>query len=135
MVDFKNTEQSINNTEFDQFEREFGLNLPKAYKRHILKNNGGKPTLDIYGELRIHYFHSIKYAEFTTLEKTLERIKDILPDDFFPFAQDSGGNQVGFFLNEEEYGKVYIWFHDMDEEDELEYLADSFDEFMKGLTI
>lgn len=133
MNNFIDTEQNITALELNSFEQEQNVNLPVAYKTHILTSNGGTPEKDIFKGMRVHYFHPIKYGE-NQLKEIIDDIGELFPPDFFPFAGDAGGNQIGFFLAGERVQKVYIWFHDMDDEDELEYLADSFEEFMEGLT-
>lgn len=132
MLNFKNKEQGITSLELNGFISDLDVNLPEEYKTHIVNDNGGKPNLEFFKGIRIHYFHSIKYGDYT-LEEILEDLKDVIPSDFFPIANDEGGNEICISLNESNYGKVYMWYHGMDEEKETKLLANSLKEFLNGL--
>jgi len=133
MKKFKGSEQELTVAELDTFQQELEITLPQKYIEHILVVNGGKPLEDTFNGKRVHYFHSIKYGDYP-LHEIIEDIKDVLPDNLFPFAEDEGGNAFCISLSEENNGEIYIWYHDMDDEDKVEFLADSFEDFMKGLT-
>lgn len=133
MNQFILTKQSVTEAELSLFEQEIGLNLPDSYKKHILKNNGGSPEKDCFKGAQIAHFYSIKYGK-SPLEKSYNRIKNLLPNKFLNFAYDWGGNTFCLDLsNSSNYGKVYYCPMDMGEV-EPEFLADSFHEFMDGLT-
>ncbi|GAA0731128.1 hypothetical protein GCM10009430_42970 [Aquimarina litoralis] len=134
MINFKNTKKQLLPEELSEFEKEQGFILPIDYKSHILIYNGGRPDKDYFGDTRLSYFYPIKYGDSGTLEETLNVISDVLPDGFFPFAYDGGGNQICIALDEKNYGKIFIWYHDMDDDEDIELLANSFKEFMNGLT-
>ncbi len=133
MITFELTEKTLKLEEIKAFEQQFDIVLPESYTGHILQYNGGMPTADYFKGVWIDSFYPIKYGGEYSLEETLYRIIDILPFGFYPFAYDHGGNQIGFFLTEEKYGHIYIWYHDMEEDDELDHLTDSFEEFMSKL--
>ncbi|KAB1158919.1 SMI1/KNR4 family protein [Tenacibaculum aiptasiae] len=130
---FIDTEKRITIKELDLFTESFNLNLPEEYKKHILKYNGGYPEDNYFQGKGINYFHSIKYGEYGSLEDTLKRISDVLPDNFFPFAYDEGGNQFCISLRKEDYGKIYFCPMDMGEV-VPELLVSSFEDFMSQLT-
>jgi hypothetical protein len=49
----------------------------------------------------------------------------------FPFADEMGGDEFCFSLQEKDQGAVYYWSHDTD--NAPEYLAPSFTEFISRL--
>ena len=128
-MEFTNTEKKLLNEDIVVFEQEIGLQLPEAFKLHILDKNGGVPKKRYFDDTRISRFLSIKYGN-NTIEKLYNNIKDVVPNGFLPFAEGSG---FEFYLSlaDEGYGKVYLWFHD--EEDSEELLANSFEEFIQAL--
>ncbi len=127
---FKNTEKKITQEDLNLFLLEKDLTLPNSYKSYILKNNGGKPEKEFISGIKIHYFHPIKYGKYS-LEEVLIDFKDVLPKGFFPFADDGGGNPLCISTNEEDFGKIYIYFTD---DGQIDFLASSFEELINGLT-
>jgi hypothetical protein len=132
MAQFLETEEKISELELTQFSEELELKLPEAYKLHILENNGGYPENEYFKNIHVHYFYAIKKGEYP-LEEKISNLKDVLPINYFPFTSDEGGNQVCISLNEEDYGKVYFCPMDMGEV-KPEFLANSFTEFLEGLS-
>ena len=134
MNNFILTEQGVTTLDVSNLEFEIGIILPEKYKEHILKFNGGCPNeKDCFKGKVIAHFYPIKYGK-SPLEKTYDRIKDLLPNKFLNFAYDGGGNPFCFNLNDGiNYGKIYYCPMDMGEV-EPEFLANSFEEFMNGLT-
>ena len=131
-MEFKNTKQKLTEEEFNQFVSNYNLELPISYKNHMMNCNGGKPVLNYFEGKGIHYFHSIKHGQFGTLEDVLNKIGNILPDNFFPFAYDGGGNQFCISLNKDDYGKVYFCALDVGDV-RPSFLADSFEVFLNEL--
>lgn len=101
MNGFDYSENSVSADEIDQAENEMGLKIPLSLRSHFLQCNGGVPKKswwesDEWEPLSVGEFMPIKYPidSDTTLEKTYIRTakKNILPEDFVPFATDWGGN-------------------------------------------
>ena len=134
MNDFYLTEEKIKSEDLVAFQELFKLSLPEAYKKHILEFNGGSPEKSYFKGVNIAYFNPIKFGN-DPLEDNIKDLKDVLPDGYLPFAYDPGGNQICLDLNEDgNYGKVYYVPMDMGEI-KPEFLADSFEEFLNGLTL
>ncbi len=124
------SEQKITSEELANFEKQFKLNLPEAYKKIILEYNGGFPEKPYFKEKEI-IFNAIKYG-FDPVENDINDLKDIVPKNFYPFGRDGGGWYFCMDLTAgEKYGKIY--FCPMDG-DEPEFLADTFGEFMDKLS-
>lgn len=130
MITFKLTEKQLTEEEVQEFENSQGISLPDSYRKHILENNGGV-LLDTYFEGNgISFFYPIKYGD-DTLEECIEDLSDVLPENFLPFAQDSGGNTFCIDLSD---GKIYLWLVQEEIEDSIVLLASSFNEFINGLS-
>ena len=126
---FEFNEQKLTQEELMIFERQINFKLPDGYKKIILEYNGGFPEKPYYKGKSVS-FESIKYGEYP-IEKSLEALKDVLPEAFFPFGCDGGGWLFCFDLsNGENYGKVYFYQAD----GEYYLLANSFEEFMEELS-
>jgi cell wall assembly regulator SMI1 len=134
---FLNTNQAITLEEVEEFETSFNITLPQAYKEHLLKHNGGYPEKALLNasdfDTSIASFYSLKYGN-NTLEDTINTwqiIENVLPKHLLPFADDPGGNAFCISLANEDYGKIYIWYHDVG--GRQVYLVDSFEQFMQAL--
>lgn len=130
---FNEVKKQLTKEEYKLFVTKFKVKLPEDYKEHILKYNGGYPNYEFINDIRIHYFHTITHSDHS-LENILEKLEHVLPKDFFPIAKDEGGNHICISLKQETYGEIYIWYHDMDENKELEFLARDFNSLMNNLT-
>ena len=130
---FYKTENSISLNDIIEFEKSYNLKLPEEYINHILQENGGYPEKDECEDCVIASFYSIKYGRNNVAEviHNLQTIENVLPKDLFPFAYDQGGNDFCISLAKEDYGKIYIWYHDTG--GEKKFLANSFDDFMSKL--
>lgn len=126
-----------------EFEKRLHNPLPDDYRDFLLQYNGGYfgveeecYTTEKYGPILTHMF-SIGSSE---LEFDLERFHS-KPAPYcylFPFGDDCNGNPMLISLGDENYGKVYGWNHECEEEEEelpnaLYYCADSFHDFMLKL--
>ena len=134
MINFNLTEERIERGDLLTLEQTLEYPLPEAYKVHVLKFNGGTPSKKYFKGKSIAFFNSIKNGE-DTLEENIIALKDLLPKGYIPFAYDAGGNQICMDLREgENYGKIYYLPMDMGDIDP-EFLANSFEEFMSGLSL
>lgn len=122
-------EQTLTNEEYDDFEVLVGGNLGNFFRSFYLENNGGVPTHEYYEEFNIQVFSPIKYGDWT-IEQKLESFREQHPDklSYVPFGHDGGANP--YFLNYKD-GTIHILC--MGEED-LSFVAESFEELVNGLT-
>ncbi len=127
-MEFKFSKQKLTIDELASFEKEFKIKLPESYKDVILKNNGGSPERRYFRGGGI-YFRYIKYGD-NSLEKAIKLLEDILPENFFPFAEYGGTSYCISLNRDENYGKIY-W---VTEDGESELVCDSFEEFMEELS-
>lgn len=123
-----------------------GFSFPESFIEHYLEYNGGIPSKTYFysvesaTEIDIQIFAPIKYRysecdQLKTIEEKYTFFKGIseLMSEYLPFANDYGGNPICFNVKT---GKVYILWMDLGEITQkcFRYLAESFDEFIDGLT-
>ncbi|WP_430613027.1 SMI1/KNR4 family protein [Flavobacterium sp. JP2137] len=124
-----NSQQNITRNDILEFEKEYHLKLPENYIAFLLKYNGG--GVYDYGSEYVQSFNSLKYGKLT-LEETLYDyciIEDLLDKDYLPIANGYGSNPVTLCLKAgEDYGKIIIFYFDMDEEPQI--IADSLEELL-----
>ncbi len=130
---FNDVKKQLTEEEYIMFVAGLNVSLPEDYKTHVLKYNGGYPDKEYINEIHIHYFHTIKHSDHP-LENIWEKLRDVLPRNFFPIARDGGGNHICISLSKDTYGEIYMWYHDMDEDKAIEFLAKDFTSFMDNLT-
>jgi hypothetical protein len=134
-------------------ETMLGLIFPIDYKEHILRFNGGRPSLDVFdfveGEFEnssdVNWFLAIydgEHDNFVDYIIDVKLVEKRLPHHMIPIAHDSLGNLICLSCGNEDYGKVYFWDH----EDEVDYsisddsdysnlyfISNSFTEFLNSL--
>lgn len=141
--------------QFNEFRKEdllklesaFSISLPPDYVQFLEKYNGGflpQPyfALTEEGTFGICSFFGLA-NENENLFKHTERFTS-LPDNKLPIARDWGGNYLLLSLEENSYGAISIWYHDIEHENEdpsdpqtwfrdVEPVADSFSELINEL--
>ena len=112
----------------EKFEKEHSILFPLDLKGILTKFNGGRPSLKYYDT------KTERDKEFKTLlsfnEEDIETIYKHYPLDssdktLVPFASGPAGN---YFVVKDE--KIYLWNH---ETDSVDYIANSFSDFLSNL--
>ncbi|WGH74768.1 SMI1/KNR4 family protein [Tenacibaculum tangerinum] len=130
MIHFENTKEPVSVQEIKEFETKFNIKFPESYKLHILKYNGGYPSLDMYfGDFNIPIdsFLSIKHGN-QTIERVMNNLSNVLKGKEVPFARSTSGT-IYMSLKEEDYGSVYVAYSEWNPK----LLAKTFDEFIEGI--
>lgn len=147
---FRGCSQPIENSDLDACEKALKRMLPRDFRQHYLKYNGGIPEDNLFPgndewePLEVTDFYPVKYKKSAADHESslliehyhLMRAKEVIPDGMLPFACDPGGN---FFCLDLDDGTVYFYATDAFdptlsvEENFLKAqrrLADSFEMFM-----
>ena len=129
-------------------EERIGHTIPPAYRAFLLAHNGGRvepdgfPIYDEKGNLTnesvVDWFFGIGTgAYYNSLEDKLDTYHHRIPCDLFPIASDRGGNVVCISTSAANRGAVYFWQHEFEVDeptyDNVFFVADNFDQFLKGL--
>lgn len=141
MTSMINTNDPITLEDLSRFEQEYNLTLSNPYKDFLLKYNGGYPQESTFriseeeGEILVNKFYGIGDVK-GNLAKVYDIIEGEIPEGFLSIANDPSGNEILLGVNKEFYGKIYLWMHDIEPEDEMDkmfILADDFSEFFNNL--
>lgn len=120
-------------------EAEIGLRFPPALREHYLRSNGGVPDSYIFrrGATTVAISECLplladgRGLSAMDVYRSLVLKRKILPPHFFAFAVDGGGN---LFLTDcrSDEGAVYVWWHDVSDENLLD-LRVGFADFWSSL--
>ena len=153
MATFSQMESQLNLTQIEEIEKYVGLNFPKEYKEHLLQNNGGQCSPNVFRfnenekwtDSCIDWFLAIYDGEYDNLKKYIQTYKleeKRLPIHILPIAHDPGGNLICTSCNTEDEGCIYFWDHENEVDynisgdkdySNLYFVAKSFNEFIDGL--
>ncbi len=152
-ISLSEIEPPVTSQQIQKVEQSIEHELPIQYKAFLLKNNGGRPK-PAYFNIRwsdeqpvkgwnrdfIHFFLSINDSGSSDFLEYYETFKGRIPNDTVSIAYDQGGNQILLGIGSQNYGKVFLWMHsyEADEEEDVDYsnvgfVANSFDEFTDSL--
>ncbi|MDH5640371.1 MAG: SMI1/KNR4 family protein [Nitrospira sp.] len=103
----------ITNNDISWFEDAIGGRLPAAYRRFLLKYNGGRPKPYYTHELALSIFYGIKPTKkMYDLLVNCRRMQKWLPKDVIPIGQDTFGNEICLAVKGKNRGKLYFWDHE-----------------------
>ncbi|MBC1458840.1 SMI1/KNR4 family protein [Listeria newyorkensis] len=141
LVNGSNEKTTINN--IVRFEHANGLRLSDQYKHFLLDYNGGyiEPNIfkisDEQGESALNTLYGLDISEdYDELAGIYETMDGTIPSNFISIGDDADGNQICLGLDELYYGKIFIWIHDMGEDEEMSnmfLLANDFNSFLDNL--
>lgn len=133
------------------FELRVGRSIPSPYRAFLLRHNGGYPDPsdflvkgsgrgpDLMGT--VEQFLGIGVEdEYAEIERYLSMYKDRIPADYFPIAQDPGGNVICMATEGSDTGKIFFWDHEEEAEEgepptrqNLYQVAETLDAFLQQL--
>lgn len=131
------------------FENRVGYRFPEDYREFMLLCNGGEPSPDSFTFTEIPYeknntdqvraFYSLGVDdEFYDLEDHIATLNGRVPWGTIPIAELCFGNQLLLGVEGDHRGKVFFWDHELEPQNPVDWsnvspIADSFDEFLRGL--
>lgn len=148
----------VREEDLQELELLIGYQLPLDFKQFLRKYNGGRPSLlyafPIYanrsGDLGLLNGFNCLTAKpyrrvYDDIRYQLGVFKNRMPHHLIPFAFDPGGNQLCISARAKDYGKIYFWDHEEEEEYEdddgtadaypgIYLVAQSFTAFLESLT-
>lgn len=141
MANMDRTNEKININEIREFEGQYVLSLPEQYIDFLLIYNGGYPEASTFkisdeeGESVVNKFYGIGDMK-GNLAKVFEVLDGELPEGFISIGSDPGGNEICIGVSKDYFGKIYLWMHDMESDEEMDnmyFLSNSFNDFFDNL--
>ncbi|AIK96204.1 SMI1/KNR4 family protein [Candidatus Odyssella acanthamoebae] len=141
---------TINETILEALEQVWKFNLPTAYRNFILKYNGGSPQPSRFffkespsNGSYVDYLFGIRKGFNQNLLMSMNLYSGRIPANMLPIGEDPGSNLILLSVKGPDRGKIYFWDHDLEADpaqgetpdySNLTLIADSFDEFINGLS-
>ena len=104
----------------EQVEKKFNVKLPLSYIKFLDKYNGGITyrTKVKFGRKKddITSFYGLGETDGTHSFEKLEHygvIETLSEKKLFPIATNSGGDYYSISLDENNYGEIYLYYHDL----------------------
>ena len=126
-------------------EEVIGFPFPEDYRKFLLTTNGGQLTEyhvvrieDCNDDVLMHVFLGV--GTVMDIADSFENLSDELPEGFFIFANDPGGNKFLMDLSQGEPTGIYYWdrvrhFRKSKKKANTYQIADSFTEFLSTLRL
>jgi hypothetical protein len=142
----KTTGSPLSEADLRAWEIQRRVFLPEAYRRFMLKFNGGRPepaSFNVPGwpgkRSLVGDFLQIR-AEPYNLDEYIDEYRDRLPNELIPIAHDPGGNAICIAVSGEHRGTVYYWDSSNDwglweETGTIFLLSNDFDTFVESLSV
>lgn len=146
-MEFRGKHDRIGIKDIDIFRKKYKLpELPKEYVKFMLDYNGGKSIYDTF-EFQIEnkiestiisfFYHISDDDDISTMNYAMSYISQY-PKGLLPIATDYLGNQVCLCIKGKLKNRVFVWIHDLIEEDDewanVFFVSDSFESFLASLT-
>jgi len=146
-MNIKDSDKSVGINAIELLQRMLDKKLPKDYLDFLLEYNGGYPEPDCFlfatgkeGSSVQGFYKINSQNDFDDLIKIIKTYENRIPEDFIPFAYDPGGNQVCIAVSGKQYGKIYFWDHETEEDNinssiskNMSLVSNSFTDFMNAL--
>ena len=124
--------------ELESFEQKHKICLPKDYKEFLLQVNPISVLETLFikdnSEFWLSSFYPFNDSYEISFQVSYENLnEDCFEGKYVSFADDAGGWQFVISVQDLDYGKVYFCRLDVELEDGLTLLSNSFNEFIDGL--
>jgi len=142
----------VGEEEVARVEHTIGVAIPPEYRTFLFSSNGGFPEpanfpiVDSEGKVIernvIQSFYGVGTGHtYSDLERKYRMFHDRVPSNLLPIASDPGGNQICICVSGDDFGKIFFWDHEREQEegvaptyDNVLFVADGFRAFLASLT-
>lgn len=142
---FEKTGKQITMDNIRNLEKQIGYELPTDFISFYLEHNGGVPVQYIYWKdddvYVVEFFLPIddelyKSCSVNITYDWLCKDGSIIPSDYLPIAEESGGDIYLMKLGDKNKSEIYYWSHEYNEPEEmiLEPISEDFASFIEYLT-
>lgn len=144
-IEFESTGEPVTEKQLRAVEKRLGLPLPAAFRRILLKFNGGRTVRNVFavpgwGDCSVEQFLGITSGTRGDLLSVSESYRGRIPAEMIPVAYADNGNLVCLCVSGTDVAAVFLWDHEREAEegepptrDNLSRVADGFEEFLNGL--
>jgi cell wall assembly regulator SMI1 len=137
---FINSKDPLTSEDIATVERDLGLQFPASVREHFLRANGGRPDPNVYRDqdedvgVTVHQCLPLLggRGSAVAIYQNLVVSKSVVPRSFLPFAIDPGGD-ILFVDCASPAGLVYLWHHEIPDDEPLVPLNVGLDEFWSRL--
>ena len=113
------------------------------YMKHILDNYAGSyfnkdVIVSNLDNIPISSSGSIglgQFLDYTNDKELIESLDDRFLENYVPFIEGAAGDYFLIGFDNTNLGKVYYWYHESTDDDEIYLSFDSFEEFIENLSI
>jgi hypothetical protein len=143
MVELIETKESFDKSKFDEFCRGNDFVFPTEFVDFLVAHNDCELASNIIHGKHTHYirfFYETSSEKYSDIVSTYEVYRGRLPIKCVPIADPDCGNQICISLQEESYGEICYWDHELMDTDDGEpctleindmiYLAASFSDLL-----
>lgn len=124
-----------------KLERELGVSFPTDYVDCVLQKNGGQPVPDTFdftgrAEAVFNSLIDLKLEKNQNMIYVYNSLKNRLPNNIYPFADDPFGNYLCFDYREGIAPSIVFWDHEkagVDKNSAISYVCSSFSELVGKL--
>lgn len=151
-ISFEYSFEPTNIIKIEEFESKYNIRLPENYKKFLLENNGGKPSIRRFETADSKHTSSLmllfplsesKKPNLVSVYKEVN-MERIIHSDFLAIGNDPIENKICICVKGNNIGSIYYWSLDMEEFDEDDYVpsykymslvAKNFNDFINGLFV
>jgi hypothetical protein len=114
--------------------------LPGEYRKFLLDHDGltlRYNNVEGHDDLSVRMFYNAEGGNQFSLRRNATVFAGRKPDGLLPIADDSYGNQFLLSLRGSDYGSVWFWDHELEDDDDLDgaltFVASGFGEFVAAI--
>lgn len=138
MVEIYGFTEAFDRSAFERFCKKYQLSFPAEYIDFLVKYNDGEfaaNIIDGFDDCSVRYFYGTTSEAYSNLEDTYMCYLRRMPSSCVPIAELECGNLLCISIEQDSFGKIYLWDHeemDIDENmhgpygiNEMQVVADS----------
>ncbi|MBZ9558059.1 MULTISPECIES: SMI1/KNR4 family protein [unclassified Modicisalibacter] len=124
LLEICNTGKNLSLSDFEEVERKLKKPLPMAYKKFLLKHNGGEPResyidfdaekLNLSGQA-INVFYGLGVQPCDDIVHKIGSIGDQIPEGVIFIADTAGGDHFLLSLRKDSYGEIFYKDHEFED--------------------
>ena len=125
--------------ELREFEREFNIKFPETYSAFLLNGNVAQDWMSYTYRYKDQEDRAIisGFLSLRRIERSLKLLQNRIPDKYIPIGSTPGGDLIIICLESENYGNIFHWNHEEEDENNLMFniyfISEKFADFINAL--